>query len=234
MKFILSRVDDSATHSKKWVIGYAALFWLITKIIASIIMGICIAVYIQSYGCNPQELTAFGGNPTKPATIGSLIWKLTLLALLAPFIEEVVFRLGLSFKKFQVAIAIAAIPFFVWWSRFAVWPWWVGVIAIVLSIIIYFCVMRYSDQNLWTSLRERNIITAMWVTSIAFGLVHLVAFTVLDAFLLPYALCVILTPFFAGCSFAYLRVNLGFGWGLAMHIFNNIPGIVMTILLYLS
>lgn len=234
MKFILSRVNDSATHSKKWVIGYAALFWVITKIIASVICGICIAVYLQSYGCNPQEMTAFGGNPTKAASVASLIWKLALVGLLAPVIEEFIFRLGLSFKKIQVALAISGIPIFVWWSRMSIWPWWFAAIAVAIALIIFFCIMRFSDQNFWTSLKERYMVTAMWVTSIAFGLVHLVAFTLLDAFLFPYAICVILAPFFAGCACAYLRVNLGFKWGVAMHIFNNIPGIVMTIVLYLS
>lgn len=35
MKFILSRTEDFHIHSKKWIVGYGLLFWLISRIIAA-------------------------------------------------------------------------------------------------------------------------------------------------------------------------------------------------------
>ncbi len=44
MKFILSRTDDSRIHSKKWVVGYGLLFWLISRIVAMLLMIGCAAI----------------------------------------------------------------------------------------------------------------------------------------------------------------------------------------------
>ncbi len=38
MKFILSRTDDIRIHSKKWVVGYGLLLWLISRIVAMLLM----------------------------------------------------------------------------------------------------------------------------------------------------------------------------------------------------
>lgn len=46
MKFILSRTNDRAVHSKRWIVGYALLFWLITRIISAGIVVGCTSVYV--------------------------------------------------------------------------------------------------------------------------------------------------------------------------------------------
>lgn len=35
--------------------------------------------------------------------------------------------------------------------------------------------------------------------------------------------------FFAGCAITYYRINLGFWWGVGLHVFNNLPGIIILI-----
>lgn len=228
MKFILSRNEDYLTHSKKWIVGYGFLFWLITRIAVMIIMGVCMAIY-TNYGINPQELTRFGGDPTVSGTSGNILRPLLMVALIAPLFEEILFRFGLSFKRFSVATSLAFIPLFPAFSHNATASLSMWLIGIGVAITIFCCVFFFTSDNFWQHKKRHWQIPAIWVTSIAFGLVHLVAFSTLDWLLLPYALCVILAPFFAGCACAYLRVNIGFGWGLAMHIFNNLPGIIIML-----
>ena len=43
MGFILSRTDDYRIHSKKWIVGYGMLFWLISRIVN------------QSYNCHASR-----------------------------------------------------------------------------------------------------------------------------------------------------------------------------------
>lgn len=41
MKFILSRTDDREVHSKKWIVGYGLLFWIVSRIFAMLLVVGC-------------------------------------------------------------------------------------------------------------------------------------------------------------------------------------------------
>ena len=69
----------------------------------------------------------------------------------------------------------------------------------------------------------------IWLTAIGFGLIHLIAFSSYSWTLLPYMLCLVSVPFFAGCAITYYRLNLGFWWGVGLHIFNNLPAAVVLL-----
>ena len=228
MKFILSRNEDYLSHSKKWMLGHALLFWLITRVVVMLIMGCCMTIY-QNYGINPHALTSFGGDPTVTKASSSIIRAILMMALIAPMFEEILFRFGLSFKRISVATSLAFIPLFPAFSHNKTTSAYIWLICIVLAIIVFYCVFFFTSDKFWQNKKRQWQIPTIWLTSIAFGLVHLVAFSSLNVILLPYALSVILAPFFAGCACAYLRVNMGFEWGLAMHIFNNIPGIIIML-----
>ncbi len=51
MKFILSRTDDREVHSKKWIVGYGLLFWIVSRIFAMLLVVGCVAVY-NAFGIN--------------------------------------------------------------------------------------------------------------------------------------------------------------------------------------
>ncbi len=228
MKFILSRTDDYQSHSKKWIVGHALLFWLITRIIAAAILIGCTAIY-KSCSINPESLTAFNGNPTVAKSSGTIIYALVSVMIIAPFLEEGIFRLWLSFKKWQVAISFTLIPLIIIWQNYKSFAIWQSVIFVLLAAIVFCGVYYGCNQNFLTEIKKRHLVFACWVASIGFGLIHLIAFSTITWTLLPYCLCVILIPFFAGCACTYLRVNLSFWWGLGMHIFNNIPAAIVML-----
>lgn len=232
MKIILSRVDDSETHSKKWIIGYSLLFWVSTRLLAVFLVVGCSLIY-ESLGFTKDMFPSFGGTPKEATSIGALIYSLATVAFIAPMIEEIVFRLGLSFKKWQVALALAFIPIFIGWSDIKALTWISGALYVLAAIVVYLAITKLTSQELWSNLKEKRLVAAMWITSIAFGLVHLRAFSFFSWEMLPYMLCMISSPFFCGCACAYLRVNVGFWWGLGMHIFSNLPGIATILLLSL-
>lgn len=108
MKFILSRTEDYRLHSKKWIVGYGLLFWLITRIIAAGFVIGCTAVY-NAFGVNPEEMTKFGGDPSTVKSVYTVGYGIALAILIAPVMEECIFRLGLSFRKWQISLGLAAI-----------------------------------------------------------------------------------------------------------------------------
>ncbi len=107
---------------------------------------------------------------------------------------------------------------------------WVNIVLGALAVAIFIAVMRYTTQSFWDRQKRRWFIPAVWLTTIVFGLLHLLAFTGASLVFLPYKLCMTLVIFFGGCAIAYLRVNLGFGYGLGMHIFNNLPIIAFLLI----
>lgn len=228
MKFILSRCNDYELHSKKWIIGYGLLFWLITRIIAVLLMLLCLAVY-KGFGINPENLTEFGGNPTTVKSVFSVGYGVAMVLLIAPLLEECIFRLGLSFKRWQIAVAVAAIPAYLLFQGLRTLSIATGAVYGCIAVAA-FCVIYFStSQKFWTLMRRKYFCTSVWISAIAFGLVHLIAFSNFTLELLPYMLCVITVPFFAGCAITYYRVNLGFWWGVGLHTFNNLPAILMII-----
>lgn len=226
MKFILSRTKDYENHSKKWVIGYGLLFWLITRIIAVMLVLACTLIY-NKCGIYPEQMTKFVGNPTNVNSVFSAGYGLLMISVIAPILEECIFRLGLSFKKWQIALAVSAIPTYILFQRLNTISLKEGLIYAASAIVLFSLVYCFSSQKMWDRLRHGYFNSAVWITSIAFGLLHLIAFSPFSLMLLPYMLCVITVPFFAGCAITYYRVNLGFWWGVGLHIFNNLPAIVM-------
>ena len=77
MKFILSRTNDHEIHSKKWIVGYGLLFWLISRVVSMLFIIGCVAVY-NTYGINPEALTKFAGDPETAKSLGSITYTLLM------------------------------------------------------------------------------------------------------------------------------------------------------------
>lgn len=232
MKIILSRVNDAKKYSKKWVIGYGLLFWLTTRIFSVLLVAGCTVIY-EHLGYDKGMLPEFGGVPQGVHTLGNLIYSLAKVGIIVPLLGELVFRLGLSFRKWQVAMGLASIPIYIGWAYDHSLSLLSGGLYACASIATFFIIDRCTTQEFWDGIKKKRLIAAMWITSIAFGLVQLHSFSFLDWSVVPYALCMISSTFFLGCACAYLRVNIGFWWGLGLHIFSNIPGMVTILLMSL-
>lgn len=228
MKFILSRTDDFRIHSKKWIAGYGLLFWLISRIVAMLLIIGCVAIY-KAYGIDPESLTSFAGNPETAKKLGSIIYVLITVCIAAPLLEECIFRLGLSFRRWQVALAASSIPSYALWQQmFSLSIAYVAIYAIAM-VALFSAIYFFTTDSFWNSQKRKYYKPSIYVTAVAFGLIHLIAFSNHDYRLIPYMLCVISVPFFAGCAITYYRVNLGFWWGVGLHIFNNVPAIFVML-----
>lgn len=228
MKFILSRTDDFRIHSKKWVVGYGLLFWLISRIVAMLLIIACVAIY-KTCGIDPESQTSYIGNPETAKKIGSSIYVLMTVSIAAPLLEECIFRLGLSFKRSQVGLAASSIPAYILWQHLYSHSIPIVSICVFAIVALFSSIYFFTTDSFWNSQKKKYYKSSIYVTAIAFGLLHIIAFSNYDYALIPYMLCVISVPFFAGCAITYYRVNLGFWWGVGLHIFNNVPAIVVML-----
>ena len=225
--FILNRPDDFETLSRGRIIG-TTLKWFILLTVAAIVLRVVCVVIYTTQGVNPTELTKFGGDPT--TFMGKATWKtIALLLIMAPVLEEVIFRLGLSFKRATVALWLGLLPvvhvFYMHHCR----VWYILLALVFVGALLYWLVYHYTTDEQWKAWREKYIVPAMWVSAIGFGLIHLMAFTTLNWQVFPFALTTILVPMAGGCAFTYARVNLGFWWGVLFHSLFNVPAILTIV-----
>ncbi len=224
-KFILNRPDDWQVMPLKKRIITTVKWYFILMAAAIVLRIVCFACYMAN-GLNPTELTTFGGDPTNHT--GGPFWKTFIfLMVVAPVVEEVMFRLGLSFKRRTVALWAGLTPLACAAYLFHNRDWLVLLLLAAVGALLFLLVMRNTTDEQWQTWRRRYIIPAMWASAIGFGLVHFMAFTVLNWQVMPFALATILVPMAGGCAVTYARVNLGFWWGVLVHCCINIPGVVM-------
>ena len=225
--FILNRPDDYLSLSKKRIIG-TTLKWFVILMVGAILLRIaCVAIYM-SMGVNPMELTKFGGDPTN--YVGHATWKTVLkLMVIAPLVEEIMFRLGLSFKRRTVALWLGLLPVVCAYYMHKCHVWYILLGLAAVGVLIYWLICRFTTDEQWKEWRKKYIIPAMWISAIGFGLLHFRAFSVLNGQVLPFALATIMVPMAGGCAITYARVNLGFWWGVLLHCIINIPGVLMIV-----
>ena len=223
-KFILNRTDDYLHHSKKWMIGHALLFYVASIFCFVALQMVCSYIY-GLFGVSPESLTKFGGDPQYQIQKKSTLEFLLSVLLVAPLCEEVIFRFGISLKRNAVALWVAIAPAILTWYLISKNCIIVGV-ALLIGLLIGAYIFFGTDDSLWDKVRAKMSLAVVWISALAFGLLHLNAFTDMSWVILPYALCICVWPFLGGCAITYLRMNMGFFAGLIMHIVVNLPGVI--------
>lgn len=224
MKPIFSRLDDYKRKSRKEILLFAILFFVATRIVSMLAVAFTARLYFL-YGIDAMASLRFGGSIEGLAydAMEKGVWStLAMIMIGAPLWEECAFRLGLSFRKRDMAAGIGALTLFLASRLLDSWLW-SAILAVAATGLVWFA----TTDEFWGSLRPKWLKPAAWASAVLFGLAHMFAMHGLTLAVLPYALLLCLMLFFAGAVFVYLRVNLGFGWALGAHILNNLPAIAM-------
>jgi hypothetical protein len=227
MAFILNRTDDRARMPKKRIIATAIVWYFIFLLINfAIILGVT-CIY-NKMGVEPGQLTKFVGD--RSFHMDRPLWYISQLLLVAPVVEEIIFRLELSFKRQTVALWAGLLPVSIVGYLLDCSENWMLMAGMLLTGgALYWLVMRYTTDEQWKQWRSRYLHPAIWISALAFCFMHL-RFTVLTWGLLPYCLAIILRPGLVGCILTYVRVNLGYWWGVLFHAANNTPAAIMMLL----
>lgn len=198
--FILNRTDERNTKSVGGILLYAALFFIVTRIAAMLLQKSGAALYEWGWGLDAAGML---GARTPESMVSEMGWRaVPHVLLLAPFVEECAFRLGLSFRRWHIAAGLGALAyFFADWmlffadvanARYWALPVWIAVAAAVYG---------FTTDGFWLSKRDRWLRPAMWASTVVFASVHLLSVSALIWGLLPYALLYVLGALF-------LRVRL--------------------------
>ena len=225
--FILNQTSDKYTKTTGQIVLKAFLWLIGLMAVGAMLRAICVAIYMAN-GINPMEIAKFGGDPT--THMGNATWKTILkLLLVAPICEEIIFRLGLAFNRKTDALWIGILPLVVALYFFKCKTWYIILALLVVGVVIFSLVCRFTTEEQWLEWRKKYLKYAVWITAIAFGLIHLIAMSTINIQLLPFILTTILMPFLGGCAVTYARVNLNFFWGILFHMAINVPSILMIL-----
>lgn len=180
-----------------------------------------------------KELFDYPPQPITTSSIFSLI-DFLLIILILPIIEECIFRLHLLPKIKNIVASL--ICFIVYGgSLFIVgtihkinWNL-IGFYFIVVSVIlvIYFIFFNRVNkylQKVWI----RNFSRVFFGMTILFGVVHIVNWgvTLKNILLLP---LLVAPQLFLGLNCGYLRLKLGFRWGVLFHIIHNTISVLVLL-----
>ena len=229
---LLNRTDERATQTVRRILFNALIYFVVTRVAVMLLVGAATVWCIWVKGFNPMTQLQFAGRPLQLAAgEGSMLMKVGMLLIFAPLIEELAFRLGLSFKRRDVAVGAGAMALFLVSQVIRMtglgyaWLW-----ALPFGVAAGIWAWRSTVSVDFDALRGRWLVPAMYASAALFGLVHLFAMSGLTWALLPFALLICLMLFFTGAVFTYLRVNLGFGWGLLAHAVNNLAAVMVLLM----
>lgn len=211
---------------KKRIIA-TAIIWYFIFLLINFSIIIVVTIIYNKMGVDPGQLTKFAGD--RSLFMDRPLWYITQILFIAPVVEEIIFRLELSFKRQTVALWAGLLPVSIVGYLLDSENWMLMAGMLLTGGVLYWLVMRYTTDEQWAQWRSRYLHPAIWLSALAFCLLHL-RFTVLTWCLLPYCLAIILRPGLVGCILTYVRVNLGYWWGVLFHAANNAPAAVLMLL----
>ena len=155
--------------------------------------------------------------------------RLLMIALVAPVLEELIFRLPLDLKKRSFAIAAFIISYVFQKLYFSPGSlnntFYINyLLAGIISLAVYY---RLPDSVL-DKLREKNFRFFFYGSAIAFGLLHISNFyTGMNAgfFFLP---LLVIPHTISGLFLGVIRMRYGFWWGVLLHVMFNLPAALMS------
>ena len=149
----------------------------------------------------------------------SPILKISMLAIIAPIIEEFTYRIGLLFTKRNLTITAIGLSYFTLMNLSELERLYSILIALGIGVVLYLSLNQkivYFLSEFWKNNRRKIFYGLLLV----FGLPHLANYE-LTYELLIFSPIVILPHLIAGIIYSYARLNSGIILAICIHSFNN-------------
>lgn len=210
---------NTTTDNKKQIIIKGIKFYLFNwLLIGGITYYIANIVIHDNDNANPVILQDYLSSNKHNGLVLYL-----LVAVVMPLIEEGAFRLGLSFKKKDVTIALPLLSLYLFTLIFILFGISDTIIRIILPIIMLTILITClkTPDTFFQSLKEKKGTLIIYITTILFALIHITNYQVTDLKYFP-IYCMLCIPQLAGgVTATYFRLNLGFWYACGFHIFAN-------------
>lgn len=146
-------------------------------------------------------------------------WTMYLMVVvIAPIVEEAIFRGVLHYSRWSVAFFVSffgavTIKYMGINDLFHIHIGFVYLTAICLFPVFYFATKPFDD--IFEAFWSKNFKYIFHLVAISFGLVHLSNYTSISNYL--FALPLVSTQLMSGYVLGFVRMKLGFGYGVVLH-----------------
>ncbi|MBE7383657.1 MAG: CPBP family intramembrane metalloprotease [Leptolyngbya sp. SIO1E4] len=202
------------------------LFWL--SLAVRFLLSIPLIWATTQAGLDNQLPTLFEGV--------SVLWVLTLGAVLIPFFEEVLFRLFLRPSPLNLVGTLLPVLYLLGIPLVTVMPGsilaraWL-LLTLIVGAVLYLIVKKYYSVWRVEQFYSRRMAPLYYGSSILFGFVHVFNFAGIERYfylspliMLPYAIF--------GLLLGYVRIKHGFQWAVVLHAVNNAYAFLPLVMMY--
>lgn len=219
MGFNYISFDDKNKLSKKKIIIKGILFYL-KYLFVLICVILSLIVTLNLFNVDTGSLKYPLESEMNEMREKSDFYLLFLVVFFGPFIEELGFRLGLSFKRKHIAISVSAITYMLS-SLLSEGGYFEDVLyklvfAAFIGLFLY-CI----SQTIYDNIQQKYGRIIIWVMILFFGFLHVINYDIEVTCLLPMYFIMCLPQVLMGIVFTYFRLNLGFLYGLGFHCLLN-------------
>ena len=147
------------------------------------------------------------------------VLKFTIVALIAPILEELTFRLGLKFSKTNILVLFAGVTYTLlkiiiqleWYLCLVI----VAVLTLLLGLLLKNKILQ-KLKDFW----KNNSLFIFYFSLFGFTFLHITNFK-LDSAILIYLPLLMLPHLLAGFVFSYGRLKSGILLAICLHVLNN-------------
>lgn len=211
--------DDKNRLSKKKII-FKGIFFYLKSIFLLIVVVLSMIVILNLLNVNTEPLKYPLEAEMAEMKRRGIFYALFLVVFFGPFIEELSFRLGVSFNRKHVAISAGGMAYLLSsqfsGSGYFDYIYYKLAIAILVGLLLY----RMNQATL-DKIQEKYGKGIIWVTILFFGFLHVTNYAIEATYFLPLYFVMCLPQVLMGIVFVYFRLNLGFVYALGFHCLLN-------------
>ncbi|MFT3945876.1 MAG: CPBP family glutamic-type intramembrane protease [Agriterribacter sp.] len=149
----------------------------------------------------------------------TIVKQILIAVIIAPFVEEIIFRLPLNFEKRSIALSISLMVYrysgdgLFTFSTDPIHNW----LRFLLTISAYILTVCFLNSNYLKNLKNKKQKKVYYISAIAFGLIHISNFTPIQWSVFFVYPIYVLPQVIMGLLLANFRLRYGFLWGLLLH-----------------
>ena len=165
------------------------------------------------------------------------VFHLILMAvIIAPLAEEITFRSWLTYNRYLVSLFLSVLC--IYWVlplvlNFKIFQNVTNIaitISIGLSVYIVSCFLLKNTSRNFIKKWNKNTRFLFLLSSFIFGYIHIFNYNITTNLLL-FSPLIVLPHIIGGLIIGYIRLNMGFIWGVFYHVLSNLISVSIFILM---
>jgi hypothetical protein len=221
--------DQTASLKTKLVfLAYSYLICLGAIAVISLVTELADYIIVHWFHENSVMDTIHKTNSNMKITFGKLTF--LMVVIVAPFLEELIFRLPLNLRKMAFAIAVFILVYrfsgnHIYGVNLADSKFYSNsAIALVAALLVY----GFLPDKLLQTLKGKNFRYFFYLSALIFGLVHISNFYVPGFSAFVFYPLFVLPQMIMGLLIGGTRMRYGFLYGFLLHALINLPSVLLN------